>query len=151
MEQLVTNRTEDHVQMLKSLSAKGWYYLTGEERSNWYKVAALGAYNYVDLNRVERAVAELAEAYELDLSTKTDWTIADYPTESQMQRYLGNVKAIQEKVGGITLLVTLPETMDRITYVDANNIEQVLLYAYNSAPTSGILGGGKLGSMVLGV
>lgn len=85
-----------------------------------------GAYNYSDLNRVERAVAELSEINGLGLVTKTDWTMWDIPTASDMQRYLDNVKAIRDFSGSTILL---PNTLDNLTYETANDIEKILLAA----------------------
>lgn len=85
--------------------------------------ATKGAYNYSDLNRVERAVKEIAEDIGLTLTTKTDWTMWDVPRVSDMVRYVDNVRAIQNALGGI---IALPEIGDRFTYSDANNIELIL-------------------------
>lgn len=88
--------------------------------------ATKGAYNYTDLNRVENAVKELSEKLGLTLTTKTDWAMWDIPRSSDMERYLANVKAIREYIGSST---ELPDSMDNLTYTDANNIEKILVEA----------------------
>lgn len=88
-------------------------------------------YNYSDLNRVEAKTAEVAElltaqGYVTTVDVKTDWTMTDFPTQTEMQRYLGNVKKCINnfcKMPGITL----PDTMDRLDYIGANNIEKTLV------------------------
>lgn len=85
--------------------------------------ATKGAYNYSDLNRVEIAVAEIAEDTGLHLVTKADWTMWDVPRSSDMERYLSNVKAIRN---AFSTDVDLPNTMKELTYAVANNIEKVL-------------------------
>lgn len=91
-------------------------------------------YEYSDLNRVESAVREIYEMFpELGISdaleTKTNWgfpgnfTIAEWPVESQMVRYLGNVKRLKEIFPS---KIMLPETMDSLTWTGANNIEKLL-------------------------
>lgn len=85
-----------------------------------------GAYNYSDLNRVERAVAEISEIDGLGLVTKTDWAMWDIPTESEMNRYLGNIKTIRDSIGST---IALPDSMNNLTYETANNIEKILLAA----------------------
>lgn len=92
--------------------------------------ATKGAYNYSDLNRVERAVAEISELAGLNLSTKTDWTMWDVPIEAEMTRYLSNVRYIKTVFGIDT---SLPETMNNLNYESANNIEKILQVAYQAA------------------
>ena len=95
--------------------------------------ATKGAYNYSDLNRVERAVKELSEEIGLTLVTKTDWTVWDVPRVSDMIRYVENVRAIRNAIGSS---IALPENGDRFTYSDANNIELILLNASESISAS---------------
>lgn len=99
-----------------------------------------GIYGYTDLNRVEQAVetivglaAQLGKP--LDLEVKTDWGEpgvfpVNFPTESQMTRYLGNVRTIREVFG---ISTQLPQTMRRLTWRSANNIEKVLQSALTIA------------------
>ncbi len=89
--------------------------------------ATKGAYNYSDLNRVERAVAELSDELGLGLITKTDWTMWDVPRASDMERFLQNIETIRNAEG---ISTALPESMNELTYSGANNIETVLLDAY---------------------
>ena len=86
-----------------------------------------GAYNYSDLNRVERAVAEIAEGLGLELETKTDWSIWDIPTEAEGYRYVGNIRKLQEYCGTTYIL---PYSLGNLSYLVANNIESVLRDAY---------------------
>lgn len=89
--------------------------------------ATKGAYNYSDLNRVERAVAEISDIAGLSLSTKTNWTMWDVPTESDMNRYLGNIEVLRVLYGSD---ISLPDSMKNLTYETANNIEKIILAAY---------------------
>lgn len=82
-----------------------------------------GAYNYSDLNRVERIVAMISSAKGLNLTTKTNWTMWEIPKASDMSRYLSNIKTIRTSIGSS---VTLPDSMNNLSYTDANNIEQIL-------------------------
>lgn len=92
--------------------------------------ATKGAYNYSDLNRVERAVAELSDMLNLGLTTKTDWGMWDIPTASEMERYLNNVAVLRQQVVDDTSVPALPTSMNNLTYTDANNIELVLNAVY---------------------
>ena len=92
-------------------------------------MATKGAYNYSDLNRVERAVSEISEYAGLGLVTKTTWTMWDVPKSSDMARYLSNIEQIRSF---FDIDVDIPTTMNNLTYADANNIELVLQAAYGA-------------------
>lgn len=83
-----------------------------------------GAYNFSDLNRVERAVRDIAEILGVTVTTKTNWTVWDIPTKSDLDGYLANVRLIQSVCGENT---ALPENLNNLTYNVANEIESVLL------------------------
>ena len=114
--QLITDRTEADA-------------LLGNEK---------GLYGPVDLNRVESAVEDIAKqsvsmGYSLKIQTKTNWGLpgnfsaSEWPVESQMKRYLQNVA----KVKTIFLIPTqLPESMEKLDWNSANNIEKVLKTAF---------------------
>ncbi len=90
-------------------------------------IATKGAYNYSDLNRVERAVAEIATIAGLNLSTRMTWTMWDIPKASDMARYLSNVESIRRH---FSIDIPAPTSMSNLTYVGANNIELILQAAY---------------------
>jgi hypothetical protein len=92
--------------------------------------ATKGAYNYSDLNRVERAVSELSDRLKLGLATKTNWTMWDIPTTSEMERYLNNVAVLRQQVADDASVPELPTSMNHLTYTDANNIELILNAVY---------------------
>lgn len=91
--------------------------------------ATKGAYNYSDLNRVERAVAEISDRAGMGLETKTDWRMWDVPTITEMNRYLYNIRMIKSR---FSIETSLPDTMNNLDYVNANNIEKILLAAYQA-------------------
>lgn len=130
--ELITDRTQAHVNLLKRLLKKPWTSMTASEQEAWYGEAAKGAYNYTDLNRVETAVGVLSDMLDLNLETKTNWTIWDRPTRGEMDRYLGNVAKIRNMCLSVPNIPTLPSSMDNLNYNDANNIELVLLLAYET-------------------
>lgn len=89
-----------------------------------------GAYNYSDLNRVERAAAELSDLYGLKLETKTDWGMWDVPRQADMARYLTNIRIIRQACINPNNVSSAPESMSELNYNDANNIEKILLAAH---------------------
>lgn len=89
-------------------------------------------YNVEDINRVGEAVQLLADilrayGYNADVDPKTDWTEDDYPTRTEMERYLANIRALTEAYAVLTTTPELPESMRFLGYEGANNIEQILL------------------------
>lgn len=98
-----------------------------------------GTYSYADLNRVETAVTQIAEqvtalGFVLSLQTKTDWSlpgdfsVKTWPTESQMKRYLRNIADIKKL---FIIPTQIPETMEKLNWNGANNIEEVLQVAFS--------------------
>lgn len=149
---LVTDRTESDVAYAKMLSGKGLNGMSNTEKAEWLS-GLKGAYNASDLNRVETAVAYLAEMLRTlpgilkeyaaskgvawdaffdvpydpltyDLTTKIDWSINDVPTFVQMERYLSNVVILREALSLDT--TDLPGSMDNLTIDGANAIEKAL-------------------------
>jgi hypothetical protein len=91
-----------------------------------------GAYNYSDLNRVERTASELSELHGLKLDTKTDWSVWDVPTHSDMARYLLNIRKIRQVCANPNIVPAAPSDMSGLNYNDANNIEKILLTAHEN-------------------
>lgn len=125
---LITDRTQADVSALFGLVRKGWDKMTQAERDAWLQ-AERGAYNHTDLNRVSHAIQYIVDlldtyGYSVSISVRTDWSETDIPTESDMQDYLGGVQAIKDKFYGVT---PLPDSMNNLTYIGANNVEKLLL------------------------
>ena len=95
-------------------------------------LATKGAYNYSDLNRVERAVAEISDRAGLGLVTRTNWGMWDIPKASDMRRYLGNIATIRLLLPEDDAIPAAPTTMNHFTFEEANNIELILSAAYES-------------------
>ena len=88
-----------------------------------------GAYNYSDLNRVERAASELSDLYGLNLETKTDWTGWSVPQKTDMARYIVNARKIRHASLDPNGMAAVPSSMNGMNYNDANNIEKIMLAA----------------------
>lgn len=88
-----------------------------------------GTYNAADLNRVEAntktvAVELSAAGYFTKPTVKTNWAMEDIPDTVTMTRYLSNVqKCLDSMANGFVI----PKTMDNLTYIGANQIEQALV------------------------
>ncbi len=149
---LITDRTQSDVDRVNYLASKGYDSMSSSEKAEWDE-GMKGSYNASDLNRVETAVAYLAELlialpddlksyassngvawdaffdvpYDKNsyyLTTKTDWSQLDIPTPEQMDRYINNIKALRSALDYATS--DLPESMDNLTIDGANAIEKAL-------------------------
>ena len=149
---LITDRTQADEERVEELAAKGYDAMSDAEKAEW-DGEMKGAYDASDLNRVESAVAYLAELlvllpielkeyaaskgvafdaffdvpYDSDayvLTTKTDWAEPDNPTPEQMARYLENVKSLRRALDYATS--DLPGSMDNLDIDGANAIEKAL-------------------------
>lgn len=96
-----------------------------------------GKYDYIDYNRVERAVQYTAleilgyvDIYH-SMTIKTDWGNTDIPRTNDITRYRNNVKTI---VDALSLSHSLPTTNNAVlTILGANQLEKALYDAYNVA------------------
>ena len=130
MLELITDRTAQDVARLQTLNAKGWDNMSDAEKAEW-RTASKGAYNYSDLNRVENAVKYLGELlnenhFPVELLEVRTWNAADVPTLTDMTRYLENIRRIREAFVTLTTTPQVPASMRNLTYVEANDIEQIL-------------------------
>lgn len=90
-----------------------------------------GTYNASDLNRVGAAMEYVADrmreqGFWVDISPKTDWTEDDWPTPANMTHYLNDLSTMRNMVATLNETPKVPEDMVRLTYVEANNIEEIL-------------------------
>ena len=124
---LIIDRTQADVNRVKQIAAKGkagtW---TAEEQAEW-AAGMKGAYNYTDFNRVESAVAELAEILGVTVETAAMWDVRSVPTLADTQRYLANIRRLKRKCAGLGRTPPVPESMARMTYQTANDIEKILV------------------------
>ncbi len=97
-----------------------------------YDMTDKAYYNATDLNRVESSTEYISKLLKLysyfheDLELKKDWLMTDLPTESQMKRYLLNIKSLIDAFYLFPDSPTLPETMDNLDIYKANDIEKIL-------------------------
>ena len=119
MDELIYDRTEQDVEYAK----------THQSSEDFLK----GTYNYTDLNRVEEWCEYLKSqlniaGYTTNITTKTDWSMADFPTEAQLERIRNNVSTLKNAFYSAT---NVPTNLKNMTYKKANDIEKILEEMHN--------------------
>lgn len=127
---LITDRTQADVDRVRTLQLKGWSDMSTSERDEW-SGSLKGAYDASDLNRVGAAVEYVVDrlteyGYHVPVSIKNDWKVGDIPTATQLETYLQNVKAVRSAIAVFPNTPDAPIDMNKLTYVEANNIEKIL-------------------------
>ena len=130
---LITDRTSADVSRTEYLNGKwvgGAWRGTTDELSEWMSDLR-GAYNASDLNRVGAAVSYVAGrldscGYRADVSPKTDWSMEDIPVPGQAERYLADIATLRGQFQLLSTTPPVPDSMDGMTYIEANNIEKIL-------------------------
>ncbi|MEM5766876.1 MAG: hypothetical protein AAGU32_01065 [Bacillota bacterium] len=129
---LIADRTQADVTRWGKLQEKEFSAMTAAEQAEWLS-GPKGAYNPAkDMNRVEGAVSYLAQllagyGYIVTVAPKTDWAVGDEPTLAQLERYRADVAAIRGAIGTFNTTPATPTAMDKLTWQQANAIEQILL------------------------
>lgn len=128
---LITDRTQEDVDRVRQLAQKGFGNMTADEKTEWLN-GLKGAYNASDLNRVGAAVAYVAGrlkgyGYAVSVSPRQDWQVSDIPTPESMTAYLADVAALRAALTVAADTPEVPEDMERLTWQEANDIEQILL------------------------
>ena len=151
---LVTDRTNNNLSRLQALLKISWSAMTDAQRQEWTfgteqdtpvisDRSNRGAYNAIDLNRVETAVDYLGKrlgevGIRIPLEVKTDWTEEDSPTGGQMSRYLANAAAVANSRPALLKKAydyhsaflyppaSLPDSMRQLSADGANRIEAAL-------------------------
>ena len=159
---LITDRSQADVDYLRMLFALGWDAMSETQRQQYTDgyndpAAIRGGYNGTDLNRVEGAAQEI-EAYlaalpgvlaaylesigvapdtvfdvpyqPFSLVTRTNWDRNETPNAADLARYLGNVVTLLSK---IPANANSPESMERLDWQGANDIERALLAEWKAA------------------
>lgn len=90
-----------------------------------------GTYNAADMNRVSDAVLYLREifmafGYGVGKAELRTWTENELPRLSEAETYLAAVRALDGHFVYAAEMISLPETMAKLTYTGANNIEKFL-------------------------
>lgn len=147
LDNLIFNRTQSDVSRVQSLTQKMIAGTATEaEKEEWLGGKMKGAWNASDLNRIESWTAYLYDillqnGYVAEITPKqSDWTEADIPYRSEIDRIRANVDALQ------TGFASLPDWREIVynntmNYGQANALEWDLqrIYDWLQAMASGFL------------
>ena len=129
--QLITDRTEEDVAIVKSMTNRGVLDWSDEELTE-YLAGLKGAYNAVDLNRVESAVEYISErfiqtGYNYPIpQIKNIWSIEEIMSIEDTQRYLSNIETMRDMIALPEYTPTVAKNMENFTYTKANDLEKIL-------------------------
>lgn len=65
--------------------------------------------------------------YDINITTKTNWTASDMRTASEMERIRTNIKKLMQ---GYHSTLTIEQNAEQFDYIKANNWEQILYQMY---------------------
>ena len=121
----ITDRTQNDIDYAKELNRKA---ISGEwtiaEQTEWLK-GLKGSLSYTDFNRIESGMAEIANFFNVKISTKTDWVENGFLTQSDVQRWLDNCSAIRTFHSGKGQVLN-PKMIGKIGFEDMNLMESFL-------------------------
>ena len=127
MTRWITDRTNDDVAQVKALALKAkagtW---TEKEQAEW-AAGMKGALSYMDYNRIESGIQEIASILNASVSVKTDWDVNGYLTVSDASRWLSNIKSIRSLCSGKNDTPESPASRNYLHYTIINQVEEILL------------------------
>lgn len=127
MTRWITDRTDDDVAQVKALALKAkagtW---TEKEQAEW-AAGMKGALSYMDYNRIESGIQEIASILNASVSVKTDWDVNGYLTVSDASRWLSNIKSIRSLCSGKNDTPETPASFNYLHYTIINQVEEILL------------------------
>lgn len=130
---LITDRVQADViraKYLASLWTATGFTGTAVELAEW-ESNLKGAYNAADMNRVGAAVAYVAgrltaAGYSVAVAAKQDWQDGDTPTVEARTAYMADITVLRGVLAVMPVTPPVPADMLRLTYQEANAIEQIL-------------------------
>lgn len=123
----ITDRTYKDVSRVSEISEKGrsgtW---SADEQAEW-AAGMKGALSYMDYNRIENGIQEIAAILNASVSVKTDWDVNGYLTVADASRWLSNIKAIRSLCSGKNDTPETPAFLNYLHYTIINQVEEILL------------------------
>lgn len=130
---LVTDRMNADVGYAQQLAKKiSSGTASEEELAEWNAAGLKGSYNATDLNRVGAAMNYVANrlqmcGYALEINPKVDWAEKEWLTPETANAYLNDLRTLRGQFAQMASTPHVPADMEGFTYVEANNIEKILI------------------------
>nr|DAH19176.1 MAG TPA: hypothetical protein [Caudoviricetes sp.] len=86
-----------------------------------------GALSYMDYNRIESGIQEIAAILNASVSVKTDWDVNGFLTVADASRWLSNIKVIRSLCSGKNDTPETPASLNYLHYTIINQVEEILL------------------------
>lgn len=123
----ITDRTYEDVSRVSEISEKGrsgtW---SADEQAEW-AAGMKGALSYMDYNRIESGIQEIAAILNASVSVKTDWDVNGFLTVADASRWLSNIKVIRSLCSGKNDTPETPTSLNYLHYTIINQVEEILL------------------------
>lgn len=123
----ITDRTYKDVSRVSEISEKGrsgtW---SADEQAEW-AAGMKGALSYMDYNRIENGIQEIAAILNASVSVKTDWDVNGFLTVADASRWLSNIKVIRSLCSGKNDTPETPASLNYLHYTIINQVEEILL------------------------
>lgn len=127
MTRWITDRTSDDVAQVKSLALKAKTGIWTEEEQAKWAAGMKGALSYMDYNRIEGGIQEIAGILNASVSVKTNWDVNGYLTSSDASRWLSNIRTIRSLCSGKNDTPQTPVSLNYLHYTIINQVEEILL------------------------
>ena len=123
----ITDRTYEDVARVSEISEKGRSGTWSEEEQSEWAAGMKGALSYMDYNRIENGIQEIAAILNASVSVKTDWDVNGYLTVADASRWLSNIKVIRSLCSGKNDTPETPTSLNYLHYTIINQVEEILL------------------------
>ena len=128
----VIGSTESEGVTTEATTTEGIVLITDRTAADVSAGRRKGYYNALDLIRVGEAMVYLDERFaavgiSVTVSPKLDWQLSDIPTHAQALHYLTDIGVLRGKLTEFRETVSLPGSLNALTWAQANDIETILL------------------------
>ena len=127
MSNWITDRIQSDVDCVKALAERAkagtW---TEAEQAEWAS-GMKGALSYLDYNRIESGIQEIADFLQAKILVKTNWDANGYLTTEDAARWISNIQILRERCNGFDSTPTTPEKLDYLHFTVINQVEQILM------------------------
>lgn len=126
MNQWITNRTYADVARVREITEKAKAGIWTEEEQVEWAAGMKGALSYLDYNRIESGMWDIASVLRASISVKTDWDVNGYITTADAARWIENVKALRALCNGSSDTPGTPDAIEELYFTVINQVEQIL-------------------------